>query len=91
MIPGTLEAARLGLEPGQRFPTNLDECGAFVLGRLLAAAEHLERSDLVIDHGQLSAALADAVAPHFGPALDIESRRRIAAAATRDQEPCAGL
>ena len=85
MIPGTLDAARLRLEPGQRPPADLDEYGAFVLGRLLAAAaEHLERSDLVIDHGQLPAAIADDVAPHFGLALDADGRARIAAAATRD-------
>ncbi len=85
VIPGTLDAARLRLEPGQRPPTDLDEYGAFVLGRLLAAAaEHLERSDLVIDHAQLPAAITDDVAPHFGLALDVEGRARIAAAATRD-------
>jgi len=85
MIPGTLDAARLGLEPGERVPTDLEEYGAFVLGRLLAAAaEHLERNDLVIDHAQLPAAIADDVAPHFGLALDNERRRLIAAAATRD-------
>ena len=85
MIPGTLDAARLRLEPGHRPPTDLDEYGAFVLGRLLAAAaEHLERRDLVIDHGTLPAAIADDVAPHFGLALDVEGRARIAAAATED-------
>lgn len=85
MIPGTLDAARLGLEPDQRPPTDLDEYGAFVLGRLLAAAaEHLEPHDLVIDHAQLPAAIADAVAPHLGLALDADARPRIAAAATRD-------
>jgi hypothetical protein len=85
MIPGTLDAGRLGLAPGQRPPTDLDEYGAFVLGRLFAAAvEHLEPHDLVIDHAQLPAAIADAVAPHFAVALDTDARRWIAAAATRD-------
>jgi len=85
MIPGTLDAARLGLEAGQSPPTDRDEYGAVVLGRLLgAAAEHLDQHDLVIDHAQLPTAIADEVAPHFGLPLDKHGRRAIAAAAALD-------
>jgi hypothetical protein len=85
MIPGTLDPAHLGPPAGDRPSTDLNEYGAFVLGRLLAAAvEHLEPGDLVVDHAQLPQAIADAVAPHFDLTIDAEGQRRIAAAATRD-------
>jgi hypothetical protein len=85
MIPGTLDPAHLGPAARDHPSTDIDEYGAFVLGRLLAAAvEHLEPRDLVIDHAQLPQAIADAVAPHFDLAVHAEGRRRIAAAATRD-------
>lgn len=87
VIPGTLDAARVGLGP-EAATWGLDEYAAGVLGRILTRAAEGARRDrgrmLLIDHRDLPQPGVELAAEHFGFSLSGADRRAIAAVASRD-------
>jgi hypothetical protein len=84
MIPGAIPTPQL-LGAGEPAPADLDEYGALVLGRLAAAArQHGDDGLLLVDHADLPGALVDAIAPHFGIALDDARQAVVLGATARD-------
>jgi gluconate kinase len=82
MRPGSLGPATLGVDPP---PADTSEYGAFVLGRILAAAaDGADDRHCFVGYDELPGAVADVIAPHFGLPLDDADCAAMAAAAARD-------
>jgi len=85
VLPGALGPTALGIGPDELVPTDLDEYGAWVLGRIVrAATAGLDDDALVVDHADLPDAIAARIAPHLGLAIDAEGQALLAAATAQD-------
>ena len=85
MIPGTLDPALLGLEPGDASTLSPDEYMEVVLGCLFAAAARsFGESLLLVDYAELPRAVVETIAPHFGIDLDPGQHRSLSEVAAQD-------